>query len=113
MPEDAPVRAPMTARLKKCPDVAAGIRWPFPLEERLKQLVSMVEDEAGENTTKTEVVAALILAAPEDGEKLAGILRRYRLASVGDAIVGSDAGVQPNIIEFQRGKVGRPKKRFS
>jgi hypothetical protein len=104
----------MSARLKKCPDVAAGIRWPFPLEERLKQLVSKVEDQAGENTTKTEVVSALILAAPEDGDELAGLLRRYRLASVGDAMVGgSDDGILPNIIEFQRGKVGRPKKRIS
>lgn len=111
--EDPPVRALISARLRKCPDVAAGIRWPFPLEERLKQLVSMVEDEAGENTTKTEVVAALILAAPPDGEQLAGLLRRYRLASVGDAIVRSEEASLSNIIEFRRGKAGRPKKRIS
>ena len=83
------------------------------MEERIKQLVSIVEDEAGENTTKTEVVSALILAAPADGEQLAGLLRRYRLASVGDAIVRSEGVGLTNIIEFRRGKVGRPKKRIS
>src|SRR5260370_39416383 len=111
--DDSPVRAPVSARLKKCPDVAAGIRWPFPLEERIKQLVSLVEDEAGENTTKTEVISALILAAPANGEQLAGLLRRYRLASVGDAIIRSEGAGLTNIIEFRRGKVGRPKKRIS
>lgn len=112
MEDDPPVRAALSARLRKCPDVPAGIRWPFPLEQRLKQLVRLVEDEAGENTTKTEVVAALILASPEDGAELSNLLRRYRLSTVSDAIVPSGGSGSSNIIEFQRGKVGRPRKRI-
>lgn len=64
---------------------------PSPLNARLDALVSRA-NAAGENTSRKELLAALILGAPEAGDDLGVAVRRYRTAKSGDAVVdGEDA----------------------
>jgi hypothetical protein len=41
-----------------------------------------------QNTSRKKLAAAIVLSAPEDAEKLARLLRRYRRSTAGDAHVG-------------------------
>lgn len=59
---------------------------PAPLSGRLDGLVDLADGE-GARTSRKELVGALLLAAPVNGEDLAGLVRRYRKAAVGDAVI--------------------------
>ena len=59
------------------PTVAVGLSVPRRLAGRLNALTGSVE-AAGGQATKSEVVAALVLAAPTDPDALSELLRRYR-----------------------------------
>jgi hypothetical protein len=63
-----------------------GAKVPGPLSGRLDALVEVAE-AAGERTNRKELLAALILAAPASGKELARLLKRYRKATVGEALV--------------------------
>ena len=56
-------------RLKVCPQRAAGIDWPIPLDQRLDALCELADDE-GADTTRKELAAALFLAAPSKPARL-------------------------------------------
>lgn len=77
------------ARLIEADPKPLGQRVPEPLHARLIELCDLVY-EAGEHhrPTKAEMVAALILAAPEDPARLVELLRGYGRARVADAPVG-------------------------
>src|SRR5260370_20481766 len=97
------------ARLFRCHDVPVGVRVPFPLEERLNQLLVLAED-AGERTNKTELVAAFLYASPGDAIELGSTLRSYRIASAGDALLTPPAD---NVVRLsRRGPGPRGKKRI-
>ena len=63
------------------------LRWEDPIEHRARALVLLARDKAAENTNKSELLAALVLAASEDPAELSRILREYRLSKVADAEV--------------------------
>jgi hypothetical protein len=67
-------------------DDQINVSIPGPLNARLDALVELANG-AGERTSRRELISALILAAPEDGPRLAKLVREYRLASVRDAVV--------------------------
>ncbi len=98
--------APGGARLHRCHDVPVGVRWPFPLEQRINELLAMAE-EAGEKTNKTELVAAFAYASPSDATSLASVLRSYRIASAADALLAPPAD---NVVRLVRKGPG-PRRR--
>ena len=69
---------PPETPLPACPELAVGFTLPVPISHRLDLLVELVETEAGERTSRKELLAALILAAGDDGKELARSLRIYR-----------------------------------
>jgi hypothetical protein len=77
-----------TDRLIEAESKALGQRVPEPLQRRLIELCDAVY-RAGEphRPTKAELLAALILAAPEDPNELVELIRAYGRATVGDALV--------------------------
>lgn len=83
--------------LAACRERAVGLVLPDPISDRLDQLVDCAED-AGERTSRKEVIASLILDAELDGPGLAARIRRLRLATVGDVIthVSRDQAVATN-----------------
>jgi hypothetical protein len=79
-------------RLVDCPESTIGLSLPSPLSERLDQLVRLAED-AGERTTRKEIVASLILCAPTDGPALSERIRQLRAAVVHEAIAPDESGL--------------------
>lgn len=92
------VRLNVGDRLIETLPKALGQRVPEPLHRRLIELCDLVY-EAGQpqRPTKADMLAALILAAPEDPEELVALLQRYGRARVGDAFL---AGPEGDVIEF-------------
>jgi hypothetical protein len=78
------------------PDRQAGISWPLPVDQKLEDLLKAAR-AVGERTSRREIVAAIIAMADLSGEELSDLLRRYRLAQVGDVLQPSD---RSNVVKF-------------
>jgi hypothetical protein len=77
-----------------------GQRVPAPLHERIEQLCEIAY-AAGERQrpSKMEMLAALLLATPTDGQELRRLLQQYGEATVGDALPWSAAD-EGDVIEL-------------
>lgn len=92
------------------PDVQVSFRLPFPLNERLDALVA-IADSDGARTNRTELVAAVLLAAPQDADALLNLVLGYRRASAREALI-RDADPS-KILQFRHHPRGpRRKKRI-
>ena len=78
-----------TDPLRDAPEDQIGISIPSPLNKRLDSLVARTNG-AGENTSRKEVLAALLLSAPDREEELVRLLRRYRMAAAAEAVPAGD-----------------------
>jgi len=95
--------------LRDCPEKRVGLDLPAPISERLDDLVRLVE-AAGDRANRKELMASLILAAPETGEELSNLLRSYRQASARAArLDGSTDDPTIGIRSYRPGP--RPRKR--
>jgi hypothetical protein len=74
------------ASLAGCAEFRIGVGVPGPLSARLDALVELANG-AGANTSRKEVLAAVLLAASAEAQVLAELVRTYRTAHVADAIV--------------------------
>jgi hypothetical protein len=96
--------------LRDCPEKRVGLDLPAPLSERLDDLVRLAED-VGDRTNRKELMASLILAAPEAGESLSALLRAYRQASARAARL--DESTDESTIGIRTYRPGpRPRKRL-
>jgi hypothetical protein len=75
--------------LPACPERSIGLSLPVPINARLDLLVELAE-QAGERTSRKEIVAACILGAPDGAEELVRWLRIYR-KSAADSVYTSGA----------------------
>jgi hypothetical protein len=76
--EDADLEIDPGDSLARSPKVRVGLALTRPLDYRLDEWVSQLA-RRGEKTTRTELLAALILAAPESGDELARLTRLLRV----------------------------------
>ncbi|MEU0509151.1 hypothetical protein [Amycolatopsis sp. NPDC006125] len=53
------------------------VHWPEKVDHRLDLLLHLA-NQAGENTSRAQLLAALVAATPLDGARLARLLRKYR-----------------------------------
>jgi hypothetical protein len=96
------------SRLRDSAERGVSMDWPLAISERLDALVELAEDE-GENTSRKELTAALLLAAPEIGEELSVLLKTYRRALARDALLSPDSA--GDVIKFEQRKPGRRPRR--
>jgi hypothetical protein len=80
-------------KLRECEVWQTNIRWPVPVDARLNALMELAEDE-GESLTRSDLVAALVCAAPASGAELAKLVKSYRIQRVRDISIG-EAEVVP------------------
>jgi hypothetical protein len=73
-------------RLVDAPERAVGLRIVDPLDQRLDALVEQAA-EVGMRTNRKELIAALILQAPEDPYHLTRLVAALRRAPVGDYLI--------------------------
>jgi hypothetical protein len=98
----------MEERLVRCREKGASITWPLPLDNLLDRLVE-ISDEFGQPTSRKELAAAIVFAAPRDGDDLAELLLAYRRAQVSD--IAPEGVAAENVIDFEVRRPGpRPKK---
>ena len=87
--------------LPNCPVHSVGMALCDPINDRLDRLVSFAESSF-DRTSRKELVASLILAAPTDGTALVEMVRTYRQSTAEDArLDGREAG-QPLITSDRR-----------
>lgn len=82
-------------------DKQVGLRLPLAIDQRLDALLARAV-EAGERTTRRELLAAIVLAVESSGEDLGQMLRAYRRATVGDALMD----VEPSNVAYINHKPG-------
>lgn len=80
---DTPLDA--DARVIDCPDKQAAISWPLPVDAKLDRLLEAARD-AGERTSRREILAALVAGAEFTGDQLGEALRAYRRSHVRDLL---------------------------
>lgn len=93
-----------TRLLRQVEERAIGLQVPAPISKRLDLLVERAE-AAGLRVYRKDLIAALILAAPESSNDLMDLLVRYRRATAGDAAVDSHATA--DVLSLDRARPGR------
>ena len=92
--------------LPSCPERSVGLSLPLPISARLDLLVALAE-QAGERTSRKEIVAACILASPDGAEELVRWLHVYR-RSPADSVYTSGSKLEG--LELGRARPGpRPR----
>jgi len=84
----------------------SSIQWPAAIDMRLDGLVNLARD-AGDSLSRAELLGALVFHAPTDGEDLSRLLRAYRTASVGAALIQGSGEPDPKVIVLAERKPGR------
>jgi hypothetical protein len=72
--------------LRKSPEKPMNNNVPVPIFERLEQLMEVANGK-GAGTNRKELLAAIILAAPEEGLVLVDLVLAYRMAPSAQANV--------------------------
>ncbi|SRR6266511_737 len=108
MPEQN-AQIPPETPLPSCPERSVGLSLPVPINARLDLLVELAE-QAGERTSRKEIVATCILAAPDGGDELIRWLRIYRRSSA-DATATSGAKLE-DLLELRPHRPGRRPRRW-
>lgn len=97
---DTPLAA--DALIRDCPVKQAAVSWPLPVDVRLDELLAQA-DAAGENTSRRELVAAIICSTRVTDVQLRRLLVRYRKATVRDVIYMPEG---ENVIPITKHKPG-------
>jgi hypothetical protein len=63
----------MTERDASSPHRLTSIKWPEPVDTRLRVLVNLATEELGRPTSAAEVLAGLIVRTPLDGKRAARV----------------------------------------
>jgi hypothetical protein len=92
-----PVTKPLAWR---SPDrKVTSVQWPAAVDAHLDLLLSRCID-AGENTSRSQILAALVTGAPLDGEALGVIVRNYRRLSIDQFVAPASDGYPPGPRQF-------------
>ncbi len=98
-------RVPLRALLPASHDRQFNFVWPLAIVARLEELVDRA-NALGARTTRKELLAALVLATEPDGASLDAIVRRYRVATVSDALVDEQVDPRNEYVEFSSRRPG-------
>ncbi|MBA3717799.1 MAG: hypothetical protein H0W87_06200 [Actinobacteria bacterium] len=103
---------PPETPLPSCPDRSVGLSLPVPINARIDLLVELVElaEQAGERTSRKEIVAACILGAPDAADELVRWLHIYR-KSPADSTCTSGAKLE-DVLELRAVRPGRRPRRW-
>ena len=108
MPRRRPIEVTVSELLRDCERWTTNITWPAPIDKRINDLCDAAKD-AGEADTlsRGEMVAALVLAAPLDGDRLVELLRTLRKATVRESLVRQPEKDEAKVIVLQQRRPGR------
>lgn len=98
------VRLDANERVRDCVTKAAAITWSYPADRRLDQLVDLA-NEAGANTRRNELAAALVAAASREPDELLGLVLSWRRRLVREVVL--DVEDAADVVELPRHPPGR------
>ncbi len=101
---DTPLDA--DARVLDCPEKQAAISWPLPVDAKLDRFLADARD-AGERTSRRELLAALVAVSQMTGDELGNALRAYRRSRVRDLLAVER---EDNVVPIKRHAPG-PRRR--
>ena len=100
---------PPETPLPYCPERSVGLSLPLPINARIDLLVELAE-QAGERTSRKEIVAVCILGAPDSADELVRWLRIYR-RSPADSTATSGAKLE-DVLALRPVRPGRRPRRW-
>lgn len=86
---------------------ASAVSWPYPVDRRLDQLVDLA-NQAGANTRRHELVAALVAATTPDGDALLRLVIEWRRAQVREVVL--DVSEATQVVDIPRYPPGRRRR---
>lgn len=95
----------MGAPATEAPAKKTTVSWNAAVDHRLDQLVSRAK---GTRPERSDLLAALVALAPEDGAQLDDLVMRWRHSRVEDIVL--DLPANRRSISFQTPKPGRRRK---
>jgi hypothetical protein len=95
----APQAVRRSTNVELCPVVQTNVHWPVPVDQRLNELLGRLTDLGGGETSRSQLLSALVAAAPADGDELENLLRRYRTLTAGAVVLQSRG---PIVIPIRR-----------
>lgn len=90
------------------PERQSAVAWPLPVDARLERLLDQAR-EAGERTSRKEIVAALVATATFTDAQLGKLLRRYRTLHVREILPVPEGA---NVVQFTRKGPGPRRERM-
>lgn len=78
---------PRSTKLRRCPQVQTNVNWPVPVDQRLNELLRQLDEALGGETSRSQLLAALVATAPADARQLEEILRRYWRLTAGATVL--------------------------
>lgn len=104
MTDQQGVQLDASAKAARTVTKQAGVSWPYPADRRLDQLVDIAND-AGASVRRSELVAAIVAAAPTDPEELLRLVLAWRTSEVRDVLIGLGHAAQ--VVDIPRHPPGR------
>jgi hypothetical protein len=106
MSRKRPREIDVTEPLRDSEKWGSSVQWPAAIDMRLDGLVDLARD-AGDSLSRGELLGALVLSAPTDGNELSRLLRIYRTSPAGAALIRRPGEPDPKVIVLAERKPGR------
>ncbi len=85
---------PRSTRIEQCPVVQTNVCWPVPVDQRLNELLGQLVHLGSGETSRSQLLAALVATAPIKGEELEALLRRYRTLTAGGIVLQRKGSIE-------------------
>lgn len=85
---------PRSTKVERCPVVQTNVCWPVPVDQRLNELLGQLVELGSGETSRSQLLAALVAAAPIEAEQLEELLRRYRTLTAGAIVLQRKGSIE-------------------
>ena len=73
--------------IEKCRPVQTNVQWPFPVDQRLNELLDQLASVGTGEVTRSRLLAALVARAPAQGDRLDELVRSYTKLTAGKVVL--------------------------
>lgn len=88
-------------KVVRCPIVQTNVRWPAPVDQRLNELVAVV-NARGFAVTRSQLLAALVVRALASPDELSTSITEYHQKTAGSVVLQKTGDIQ--LVERKSGR---------
>lgn len=85
---------PRSTKVEQCPILQTNVCWPVPVDQRLNELLGQLVEFGSGETSRSQLLAALVATAPVAAEELEALLRRYRTLTAGGIVLQRKGSIE-------------------